>query len=95
MSRHLISKNETLGSEIIVGWDNPINTYFCQWFYEEDLLDMIGESFSEYCNIEKFKSKLSSMGVELSEEIIETLEKDKDNSRPRTSLQNMINGIFN
>lgn len=99
MSRHIIQNKVT--GDVIVGWDNPLNTFFCQIFdcdaYDEDeeLILQIGQSFSEYCDIEKFKKELEKHNIILTEEMIEILENDRETARPRTPLQDLINKAFN
>ena len=97
MSRYLVKK--TLDSELYVGWDNPMNTFFCQYFdteneFEDNLVWQMGRTFGEYCDLEKFVEALADINIIILEESMKKLQYDKDNSKPRSQLQDSINQLF-
>lgn len=63
MTKYTIS-NEN-GIEVIVGWDNLINTYFYQKFVDNELVESVGQTFSEYENFNDFIKKLNSMNIDI------------------------------
>lgn len=71
MSRYVIEENER--REVVVGWDDPMGTFFAQIFVpekpglgkEEELLWWIGCRMREVTTIEGLELALEEQGIEL------------------------------
>jgi hypothetical protein len=95
MSRYILFDDGK--TEIAVGWDNPLGTFFYQIIDSEieDDLAWIGVKYNEYPDLNKFLAVLNnSFSRRLDDVLIKKLQEDKDNSAPLTPLQEMMKKRF-
>ena len=98
MTRHTLLKEKSGGEtkEIVVGWDNPFNTYFLHVLVSDGKTDVvledIGRKPNEHQFLKTFVDVCKNNGYELNPDIVETLRNDKNTALPLTVLQkNMLN----
>jgi len=93
MTRHTLLKEKSGGEtkEIVVGWDNPLNTYFLQVMISDSIRDVvydaIGERPNEYKALKPFVDACMNKGYELGPDIVSKLKNDKNTALPHTELQ--------
>jgi len=95
MSRHRIASDPT---EIIVGWDPPLRTYFLQIIdpaksEEEELVLWLGVTPGALPAVEDLVVALAPYAV-LPVEFARKLETEKAESLPPTPLQQAVIGMF-
>lgn len=92
MSRYKFSTDK---HDIVVGWDNPMQTLFGQVFDREDDDDpaeWIGINHDEIKYVDDLQKRLQPYAV-LPALVVASLQKDLDEARPRTDLQNLARDI--
>ena len=81
------------GRYVVVGWDNPLQTFFAQVFadaeaYNKDrIADWVGNKPAEVQAVEQLRAWLAERGVPLLASVIEGLEDDYEHRTEPTPLQ--------
>lgn len=90
MSRYGFNVNDF---EIVVGWDNPCQTFFGQVYLNDEPVSdtMIGLGRFD---IRDLRSLEADLGYKVPPEIGVKLIEDRDGAAPRTPLQKRVAGIF-
>ncbi|KKQ98850.1 MAG: hypothetical protein UT24_C0033G0005 [Candidatus Woesebacteria bacterium GW2011_GWB1_39_12] len=103
MSRHVL---DTDGSELVVGYDPPLLTFFWQYIdpsHSSDPYGVVAEGGQREGEIETTEALIESMKREtkvyvpwgmVDEDIQKQLEKDRCNSKHRTPLQIQLASIW-
>lgn len=80
----------------VVGWDNPMNTFFCQVTrtpedpdFDPEFILHEGASFDDHTDIHGFISAIEKY-VTLTEDVIEKLIQDQESATLPTNLQRLI-----
>lgn len=97
MSRHIASTSAE--KTVVVGWDNPMQTFFLQvWepeVTEEAPTYSRGDLPRAVPTVEDLNTAMDDAGLTgLTDDLILKLRRDHDSSSPRTSLQEKVEKLF-
>lgn len=88
MSRYTIPNN------FIVGYDNPLETFFAQQYDTDEEVVWETNSFEKLTTLDQLKTELSAKGVTLPPEIERLLVTDQMLAPGPTELQRRMRAIF-
>ena len=97
MSRYKLETND--GITVIVGWDNPMRTFFYQSFKnygknDEEEIEWFGDGFDAITNIIQLENIVNNAGYSLDDGTKMLLTHDGIYATPPTPLQMQVNKMF-
>lgn len=84
----------SIGNDIIVGWDNPLQTFFYQIWEEDDMVCGGGNWDKEIPTLEKLQEELALIDVEIPQNVLDDLIYDYGIREEPINLQKAVTKFF-
>ena len=98
MSRYIVPQ-ENPTQEVVIGWDNPLTSFFAQVFDltadddENDCVYWIGADYNALPTVEALQATLGNIAT-IPEALCDALRADQRNAEPPTPLQQSMRASY-